>query len=170
MRLERQRQRAAEAGAGEGEGQHVQEEQQGNRPPRVVEPWASIENLHKDLKEIPQATCDVCNERWPGMELCRDGSMCTRCFKDNKNITKLMSRVEQHGSADRNHGPRRARGRTRCAPRAVRGGGGAHSQGAGGCYVLSPGPWQHRLPWTHLLSPPGTSIPSRGSCPEGSTR
>ena len=85
---QQQLQREAEAAAGEGADER---EQQGDEP-RVLEPWASIENFHKELKEIPQATCDVCNERWPGMELCRDGTMCTRCFKDNKDSTKIMSK------------------------------------------------------------------------------
>ena len=26
------------------------------------------------------------------MELCRDGTMCARCFKDNKDATKFMSK------------------------------------------------------------------------------
>ena len=85
---QQQQQREAEAAAGEGADER---EQQGDEP-RVIEPWASIENFHKELKEIPQATCDVCNEKWPGMELCRDGTMCARCFKNNKDGTKVMSK------------------------------------------------------------------------------
>ena len=35
----------------------------GNSRAPIDKPWASVENFHKELKGMPRATRDVCNEK-----------------------------------------------------------------------------------------------------------